>query len=79
MELLDLQLLMFNNKGPSPCPATLYIMSNRKTNQNGRIEYSGILRQKDVFLCDMSTLAVYFFWHWKQSKKLFSLFKDNKL
>ena len=77
-ELPDLQLLMFDNEGPSPCPALLYIMSNGKTNQNGRIEYSGLLRHKDLSLCGMSALAVYFFWRWEQSGELFPSFKSNK-
>ena len=77
-ELPDLQLLMFNNEGLSPCPALLYIMSNGKTNQNGRIEYSGLLRHKNVSLCGMSALAVYLFWRWKQLEEPFLSFKDNK-
>ena len=77
-ELPDLQLLMFDNEGPTPCPALLYIMNNGKTNQNGRIEYNGMLRHKDLLLCGMSALAIYFFWRWEQSGEQFPKFENNK-
>ncbi len=60
-ELSDLQLLMFDNESPTPCPALLYIMNHGKTNQNSRIEYNDMLRHKDLLLCGMSALAIYFF------------------
>lgn len=77
-ELADLQLLMLDNEGPFPCPALLYIMSNGKTNQNGRIEYTGLLRNKDVSVCGMNALAFYFFWRWEHSGESFPSFKSNK-
>ena len=77
-ELPDLQLLMLDNEGPSPCPALLYIMSNGKTNQNGGIEYTGLLRNKDVSICGMNALAFYFFWRWEHSGEPFPCFKSNK-
>lgn len=76
-ELPDLLLLELQNEGPKPCPALLYIMSNGKTNQNGRIEYCGLLRHKDVMLCGMNALAVYLFWRWEQSGEAFPSFKSN--
>lgn len=80
-ELADLQLLMLDNKGPSPCPALLYIMNNGKTNQIGRIEYAGLLTNKDVSVCGMNALAfyfTYFFWGWEHSGEYFPCFKSNK-
>lgn len=77
-ELPDLQLLMLDNEGPSLCPVLLYIMSNGKTNQNGRIEYTGLLRNKDVSICGMSALAFYFFYRWEKSGESFPCFKSNK-
>ena len=77
-ELPDLQLLMFDNEGPSPCPALLYLMGNGKTNQNGRIEYNGMLRHKDLSLCGLSALSVYFFWRWEQSGESFPNLGSNK-
>lgn len=69
---------MFNHKGPLTYPVLLHIMGNGKTNQNGRIEYSKLLRYKNVFFCGISALAVYLFWHWEQLREFFPLFKDNK-
>lgn len=59
--LPDLQLSMLDNEGPSPCPALLYVMSKRQTNQNGRKEYTGLLRNKDLSACGMNAMAFCFF------------------
>ena len=69
---------MLDNEGPSPCPTLLYIMSNGKTNQNGQIEYTGLLRNKNVSICGMNALAFYFFWRWEHSREFFPSFKSNK-
>lgn len=69
---------MLENTGPSPCPALLYISANGKINQNGRIEYTGLLRHKDGSMCAMSAMALYFFWRWEQSGESFPSFKSNK-
>ena len=61
-ELPDLQLLHLENEGSAPAPCLLYIMSNGKTNQNGRIEYQGLLRHRDLQLCTFSSLANYLVW-----------------
>ncbi len=76
-ELLHLQFLMFNNKSPNFCPVLLYIMSNDKTNQKSRIKYNGVLKHKDLLLCYISALAIYFLEHWKQSGKQISTFENN--
>lgn len=78
-ELPDLQLLMLDNESPSPCPALLYIMSSGKTNQNGRIEYTGLLRNKDVSVCGMNALAFYFFWRWERSTESFPYFEKIRI
>ena len=77
-ELADLQLLMLENEGPTPAPCLLYIMSNGKTNQNGRIEYAGLLRHRDIPLCCMSAMACCFVWRWEQSSEKFPSFESNK-
>lgn len=77
-ELPDLQLLLLENEGCAPAPCLLYIMSNGKTNQNGRIEYQGLLRHRDIRLCAFSAIASYFVWRWEQSGEEFPSFKANK-
>lgn len=69
---------MLENERPFSCSALLYIISNGKTNQNGYIEYTGLLRNKDVSVCGMSALAFYFFWRWEHSGESFPCFKSNK-
>ena len=76
-ELADLQLLMLENEGPTPAPCLLYIMTNGKTNANGRIEYGGLLRHRNVRLCCMSMLAAYFVWRWHQSPEKMPSFESN--
>lgn len=61
-ELSDLQLLHRNNESSTPTSCLLYIMSNGKTNQNGRIEYQRLLRHRNIQLCTFSTMANYFVW-----------------
>lgn len=53
-------------------------MSNGKTNQNGRIEYAGVLRHRDIRLCSISAMANYFVWRWEQSGEEFPSFRNNK-
>lgn len=78
-ELADLRLLMLDNEGPSPCPALLYIMSNGKTNQNGRIEYTCLLRFKHVSVCGMNALAFHFFGVGSIQESLFRLSRAIKI
>lgn len=77
-ELPDLQLLYLENEAPSPIPCLLYIMSNGKTNPNGRIEYMALLRHRDVGLCAFSAMANYFVWRWEQSGEEFPCFDSNR-
>lgn len=50
-----------DNEVASPCPGLLYVMSSGKTFQNGKIEYTGLLRHKDVSICALSAMAFFFF------------------
>jgi len=77
-ELPDLQLLYLQNEGSLPAPYLLYVMSNGKTNQNGRIEYAGVLRHRDVRLYSLSAMANYFVWRWEQSDEKFPSFAANR-
>ncbi|CCE34937.1 uncharacterized protein CPUR_08876 [Claviceps purpurea 20.1] len=53
-------------------------MSNGKTNQNGRIEYAGLLRHREIELCTMSAMANYLVWRWEKSGEDFPSFRTNK-
>ncbi|RUS13238.1 hypothetical protein BC937DRAFT_95634, partial [Endogone sp. FLAS-F59071] len=45
-----------------------------KTNQFGQLEVSEAIRHKEVQLCLLSHLAIYFFWHWHIENKPFPNF-----
>jgi hypothetical protein len=76
LELADLIVLDLPNEGPSPCTAlvmmlfqgtwTLYMHSTLtflgKTNQFNNREYAACVRTKDVEICPISALAMYFFY-----------------
>jgi hypothetical protein len=65
MELADLCLLQYNKEiGPTPCYTVIAILSNGKTNKNGRKQFIGTIRYKDPLLCTIGTLTQYFFHRW---------------
>ena len=42
----------------------IIIMDNGKTNQFNRLEYSAIVRHKNILRCALSQTAFYLFWRW---------------
>lgn len=64
IELADLFTIPLKNEGPTPCPVMILIMDNGKTNQYGRLEYGGVIRHKNPFLCTLSHTAFYLFYRW---------------
>jgi hypothetical protein len=47
--------------GPTPCSVVALIMRQGKTNQHGKILYSGILRHRDPAVCPVGGLGFLFF------------------
>lgn len=64
LQLADLFPLPLKNEGPTPCIALICVLDNGKMNKTGRIEYAGVVRNKNVFLCVISQLAFYLFYRW---------------
>ena len=64
LELADLFTLELKNEGPTRCCPLILIKDNGKTNQNGRVEYSGVVRHHNPLLCTVSHLSFYLFYRW---------------
>jgi hypothetical protein len=47
-EFADLQMAMLEREGQSECPAFVLVMKQGKTNQFGRVEVSGCIRNTNV-------------------------------
>jgi hypothetical protein len=67
VQLADLMLIDLENESPRPgetVPCMVQIMRQGKTNQHGKVEYMGCMRNIDPVLCPLSALALYFFFRW---------------
>jgi hypothetical protein len=61
LQLPDLFYLKLDNEGYSICYAIVLVMSQGKKNQFGRKEVGAFIRNKNVSICPMGALAMYFF------------------
>ncbi|RXK38190.1 hypothetical protein M231_04564 [Tremella mesenterica] len=61
MELSDLAYTVWDNEGPTPMLVVVCVSRRGKVNKHGKVEYSGLIRNKDVFMCPVGILAVYLF------------------
>ena len=61
LQLPDLFYLKLDREGYSVCHALVAVMSQGKRNQYGRKEVGSFVRNKDVALCPLGALALYFF------------------
>jgi len=60
-------LIDLENEGPRPdkaVPCMIMTMRQGKTNQHGKVEYMGCMRNIDPILCPLSAMAFYFFYRW---------------
>ncbi|GAA5920377.1 hypothetical protein JCM5296_003901, partial [Sporobolomyces johnsonii] len=71
IELADLFPVELPNEGPSPCFATVVLVNNGKTNQNGRVEYGAFIRNSDPEICGVGALALYLFLRFHVSQETF--------
>ena len=67
IELADLFTISLENEaaGLQPVFPLIGLCDYGKTNQWGRIEYTGALRNKDVEICPIGHLAAWFFCRWE--------------
>ncbi len=78
-ELLDFFSLELPNEGPTPCHAMIMIMDNGKMNQQGRIEYAGVIRHRNPLLCTMGHTAFYLFYRWNITSEQPPSFRRREL
>lgn len=57
-QLPDLFSIDIPSEGPTSCWALVIVMRQGKTNQFGKIEYSGAYRHKDATLCSVGGKTV---------------------
>jgi hypothetical protein len=63
IQLPDLQFLSLDEQeGPSLCDVMVILLLNGKTNQEGRTQYMGAMRNKDWRCCPMGALAMWLFY-----------------
>ena len=60
--------------GGQECFAVVVILRQGKTNQFGRTEYNGMIRNKDVRVCPMGGMGLWFFWRFHVQKERFQSF-----
>ena len=64
IQLPDLFALPLAHEGPSPCVAAVLITDQGKKNQFGKIQYSAVVRHRDVRVCTIAHLAAYLVYRW---------------
>ena len=62
MQLPDVHSLTLENEGPTRCEALVILLLNGKTNQEGRTEFMGAIRNKSWEACPIGALALYLFY-----------------
>ncbi|KAK9334405.1 hypothetical protein V1521DRAFT_458005 [Lipomyces starkeyi] len=50
IELADLYLLPLENEGPTKCKVLVILLCNGKTNQHGRVDHAGAMRNQEVLV-----------------------------
>jgi hypothetical protein len=76
-EISDLHTFEFPDEGPTPCFPLIITLRGSKTNQHGRLETMGALRNKDPFICPLSALGFYFLYRWDLTEEPFPDFTER--
>ena len=76
-EISDLHTFEFPDEGPTPCFPLIMTMRGSKTNQHGRLETMGALRNRDPFICPLSALAFYLLHRWDLTEEPFPDFTER--
>ncbi|OWZ42933.1 hypothetical protein C343_03961 [Cryptococcus neoformans C23] len=69
--LSSMSLRLFENEGPTPCRGVVFAIREGKTTHDGQIQYSTLLRNKDVTQCPVSFLVLYLFARFHFSEESF--------
>ena len=66
LELSDLHSLVWDGEGASDMTCVVMLLREGKTNKEGKVQYAAFARNKNVFLCGVSLMALYFFARYDQ-------------
>ena len=61
MLLSDLKFFEIPVAGAEAIPSLVGVSDNGKSNKNGRVDHVAMIRHKDVAVCDVGAVALYFF------------------
>jgi hypothetical protein len=78
LEYPDLFHIKFENEGVTDCNALVLVLNQGKTNQLGKMEISGCIRNKHVDLCPIGSVGLYFFYCFHVTKKPFPKFEKSE-
>ncbi|OXB36562.1 hypothetical protein J007_03693 [Cryptococcus neoformans] len=70
--LSSMSLRLFENEGPTPCHGVVFAIREGKTTHDGQIQYSTLLRNKNVTRCPVSSLVLYLFARFHFSEETFT-------
>ncbi|KAK9238656.1 hypothetical protein V1525DRAFT_440111 [Lipomyces kononenkoae] len=77
IELADLYLLPLEIEGPTKCNVLVILLCNDKTNQHGRVDHAGAMRNQEVLVCPMFMLALHFFYRYHNDQEPFPALRSN--
>lgn len=78
-ELADFQFVVYDNEGPTFCPALLFLMTESKTtNHFGHGQIRGCIRNKFVGICPWMLLSFYLFARFQTNGEPFPNFSTCK-
>lgn len=61
LELADMFSQLLDNEGFQQCTALVLLIQHGKTNTYGKLQHVGFMRNKDVHVCPVGAVALYFF------------------
>ena len=76
-EISDLFTFEFPGEGPTRCFPLILTTRGGKTNQHGRLETAGALRNRNPFICPLSGLAFYLLHRWDLTPEPFPDFTSR--
>ena len=78
VEISDLFTFEFPGEGPTRCMPLIMTTRQSKTNQHGRLETGGALRNRDPQICPLGGLAFYLLYRWDLTDEPFPDFSDRR-
>ncbi|KAK9235132.1 hypothetical protein V1525DRAFT_447189 [Lipomyces kononenkoae] len=79
IELADLYLLPLENEGPTKCKSLAVLLCNGKTNQHGRVDHAGAMRNLEVLVCPVFLLDLHLFYRFHIDREPFPVLRSNEI